>query len=199
MCYSIEFFEIMEGSNCYDENHLRSLYDRYGRELYQFAVNLLGDEMEAEDVIQEFFIKFWHKNSDEISSFKSYAYKSVYNACISLIRTKQKSPIFELLDNSQEIAIEDQSLHDEKLLPLLQQLDKAIESLPDRCKLIFKMVYFEDKTYAEVAEILSLSTNTIKVQMSKAYRLIRTHCNNFSTVAIFMLLCLLVQRLPILT
>lgn len=74
-----------------------------------------------------------------------------------------------------EITIDliDDDVRDEDIEELKRLLLKAIDELPDRCKKIFVMTTMEKKKYTEVADLLGISVNTVKVQVSKAYRILK--------------------------
>ena len=74
-----------------------------------------------------------------------------------------------------EIVIDliDENVNDEDLEELKRLLTKTVDELPDRCKKIFVMTTLEKKKYTEVADLLGISVNTVKVQVSKAYRILR--------------------------
>lgn len=145
-------------------------FHAYSRELYVFAYRILRDKSIAEDVVQDFFVKLWLKRHEiQIwESFRAYCYTSVYNASLNVVRLKGRhigvsEEMIGTFDVEQEI----------ERAELRRKLDAAIESLPPRCREIFLDVSEGGISYAEVADKYQLSVNTIKVQMSKAYRLLR--------------------------
>ena len=74
-----------------------------------------------------------------------------------------------------EITIDliDDNVREEDIEELKRLLLKAIDGLPERCKKIFVMTTLEKKKYVEVADLLGISVNTVKVQVSKAYRILK--------------------------
>jgi len=75
-----------------DENAFKQLFYHYSDRLYILAYKIIQDSSAAEDIIQEFFIRYWEKK--EILSFSpsfiSYAYRSVYNACLNYVRDNER-------------------------------------------------------------------------------------------------------------
>jgi RNA polymerase sigma-70 factor (ECF subfamily) len=78
---------------------------------------------------------------------------------------------------------ESPSVYDTKNLE--EKIHLAIEALPPKCGLIFKMSRFEEKTYKEIAEILSLSVKTVENQMGKALMLMRQSLASYLSQIIF--------------
>lgn len=154
-----------------DEIAFKKLFDLYSDRLFVWANNITGDSMASADIVQDFFIRCWEKRNilPDDCSFKAYAYKSIYNASLNHIRdNKRFVPGYEIT-----IDLIDEDVADEDVEELKRLLLKAIDELPDRCKKIFVMTTLEKKKYMEVADLLGISVNTVKVQVSKAYRILR--------------------------
>ena len=132
-------------------------------------VNISGELVE--DIVQDVFIKIWENNlriSNGVS-LDSYLYVAVRNGCVSYIRRVKPSEGLEVIA---EREVEETLLEDWKFVW------DAVEELPERCRLVLKLVVLEDMKYAEVAERLDISINTVKGQMKIAYRELR---KKFST------------------
>lgn len=154
-----------------DEKAFKKLFYMHSGKLYTWAYNITKHQLAAEDILQDFFIHYWEKRESlEFNpSFMAYAYRSIYNASLNYIRDNER------LIYGYEITIDliDENTENEDVQELQRLLLKAIEELPDRCKKIFVMATLEKKKYTEVADILGISVNTVKVQVSKAYRMIK--------------------------
>lgn len=157
-----------------DHKALKRLFDSYYPDLCLFAVQITEDSYAAEDIVQNFFIGLWDKREtiNIKCSFKAYSAKSVYNAALNYSRTKtlNTEPLLPYHENIGEHVA---SYDVEALEKLNVQLEEAIERLPLQCRRIFKMIYFEEKKYIETAAELGISINTVKVQMSRAYKFLR--------------------------
>ena len=141
------------------------------KELCRFAWAFVGSYEAAEDIVQDVFIKIWENNlriSNGVS-LDSYLYVAVRNGCVSYIRRVKPSEGLEVIA---EREVEETLLEDWKFVW------DAVEELPERCRLVLKLVVLEDMKYAEVAERLDISINTVKGQMKIAYRELR---KKFST------------------
>ena len=160
-----------------EEDLLKILFRLYYTKLCNYAVTFVRLHDIAEEIVQETFIKFWEErasiNIDQ--SFRSYIYRSVHNNCINYLK---KSEV--LRRQSQEIA--DEILYQNEISlrnfspeiidglvseELEQLLGSVLDSLPPGARKIFLMSRFEQLSYTEIAEALSISVNTVKTQMKR--------------------------------
>ena len=158
-------------------------FNTYSKELYVFAYRLVQDKAIAEDVVQDFFVKLW-LNKDDIyqgPSFRSYCYTSIHHISLNVLRTKYRhTELFENIIDSTDVQFEMERAD------LRSKLEQAIATLPKKCKEIFVEVCVEGKSYAEVADKYDLSVNTIKVQVSKAYRILREKLSSGEKLVLFL-------------
>ena len=154
-----------------DEKAFERMFYLYSDRLYIWASKITGDSPASADIVQDFFVRCWERKDilPNPCSFKAYAYKSIYNASLNHIRDHKRFVY------GYEITIDliDENVNDEDLEELKRLLSKAVDELPDKCKKIFVMTTLEKKKHTEVADLLGISVNTVKVQVSKAYRILR--------------------------
>ncbi|MDR2816324.1 MAG: RNA polymerase sigma-70 factor [Proteiniphilum sp.] len=154
-----------------DEGVFERIFYLYSDRLFTWAYKITDDSPASADIVQDFFIRCWEKRDilPDNCSFKAYAYKSIYNASLNYIRDNKR------FVHGYDITIDliDDNVNDEDVEELKRLLLKAIDELPDRCKKIFVMTTLEKKKYVEVADLLGISVNTVKVQVSKAYRILK--------------------------
>lgn len=137
------------------------------------ASRYIHDNQEAEDIVQEVFIKLWEKRKDiQIhSNLKHYLLNSVKNTSINYVNRKKEISV-ELdsteLNNLKE-EIDEQYISEEFAV----KIEHTIETLPPGCKRIFLLAFVDNLTYQEIADVLGLSKNTVKTQMGIAYKLLR--------------------------
>lgn len=138
-----------------------------------------GDPDEAEDLVQQAFVKLWEKRTslDITWSVKSYLYKMVHNAALNQIRhakTKEKYHQFNAqpLENAHEMP-------EDTLPELRQKFQKALQDLPPQCRNIFELSRFEELKYREIAEQLQISVKTVETQMGKALKMMRLHLADY--------------------
>ena len=161
-----------------DEAAFTQLYLHYGKKLIQFAVSLIRSREIAEELVEDVFVKLWSNRERirEIDNLTVYLYVSVKNKALNALSSKANELIsapFDYLDTvMDEFAPDPYNLM--ITVEMMTRMREAIESLPPRCKLIFKLVREDGLKYKEVAEILNISVNTIDVQMAIAVKKICT-------------------------
>lgn len=165
--------QIMERLYNGDDSGLKELFDLYYKPLCIFALKYIDSIEQAEDIVQEIFVKFWnnkvYKNIN--SELRSYLFTAVKN---NAINTSQRNTrlCFQEIEASIIDKIDD-DLDDDEMLRLKQKLYKEIEELPPKAKDIFRSIVFENLKYKEVAALYNISVNTVKTQYSRALQRLR--------------------------
>jgi RNA polymerase sigma-70 factor (ECF subfamily) len=156
-----------------DQTSFRQLYHQFYKKLLQFAFVLTRNKEVAEELVEDVFIKFWknRKNAENIRNVKIYIYSATKNTCLNYLSSKAHENITQPFDAiSIELA---NPLSPDQILIYRETYTKiktAIETLPPRCKMIFKLIKEDGLKYKEVSEILNLSVSTIEAQMTIAIR-----------------------------
>jgi RNA polymerase sigma-70 factor (family 1) len=158
-----------------DEQALELLFKTHYKALLRFAKTILKDASQAEDTVQDVFIKIWEKRQNLIinTSLKSYLYMAVRNHCLNALKlNERKYWMEEGMENDEKIASNDV---ENKLIAksLQQQITQAVELLPDKCKLTFQLSRYENMSYKEIAETMNVSIKTVENQMGKALATLR--------------------------
>ena len=156
-----------------DPAALRQLYEIFSNKLFQFAHALLRSREMAEEVVEDVFIQVW-KKSQRISGLENlsfYLYTCTRNFCYNYHRKYHRNrplnidevelPYYKIEASAEELMI---------VNDLLQQFHAALNTLPPKCRLIFKMVKEEGLKYREVAELLGISQKTVEAQMGIAFK-----------------------------
>jgi RNA polymerase sigma-70 factor (family 1) len=163
---------ILQGIYEGKETALAECYHIFGKRLIHFSKAITHSQETAEEIVEDVFVKLWCKRADilEIDNLSVYLYVSVKNRSLNAIEKRNRELVripFEELD----ITMSEPAPDPFKLLitsEMIKEMQKAMEALPPRCKLIFKMVREDGLKYKEVAEILNISVNTIDAQMAIA-------------------------------
>jgi len=139
----------------------------------------VSDKDAAEDIVQESFAYLWTNWSRlaQIDSLKSYLFKSVKNGSLNYLKTKffqSKEQLLtefnERISDKQPSALELMEVQDLEAI-----LEKALHDLPERCRTIFILKRFDDKSNKEIAELLGISIKTVEAQMTIALARLRNH------------------------
>lgn len=147
---------------------------------YSIAVRLLSDEDEAEEVVQESFIRVWKHlgRYDHQQKFTTWLYRIVTNLCLDHLRAaKRKARLFSPIDVNDDVeAVSDaRNLHEVQVDEETIRIAKALtDRLPTKQKLVFVLRDLEDLPVSEVSEITGLSVGSIKTNLHYARRTIRS-------------------------
>jgi len=157
-----------------DENEYRHLCDMFFAPLCVFIRrNFPMDNQEAENIVQDVFLSIYSNRDSiiHIKSIKSYLYKSVRNKCLNYIRDEKRRMSN---DNTfhEKFGSEDFLFNKIVENEVYSELQKAMEDLPEQCKIIFEKVLNGDSS-AKIAKDMSLSIETIKTQRKKAKKLLK--------------------------
>lgn len=164
------------------------LFERYGKRLYRFAMGYLKSSENAEEIVQDVFLKIW-KNREKLSdqkSFESYLFTIAKNAILNTIRKSKYEKAY--LNYLKIHAGEDVLLDDELNFNELEKAYKeGIEKLSPRRKEIFIMSRELSLSNAEIAEKMNISIKTVENQMTSAFSDIRRylHTLGFSGIIFF--------------
>ncbi len=152
------------------------------RKLYGYAFRILRNQEEAEDAVQEVFIKLWKINDklDEYKSIDALATTIIKNFCIDQIR-KQKNIQKTSTDNQELNNIEYPSPH--RLMEIRESddiINGIIGNLDEKYRLVVKLREIDELSYEEIAVITSMNINTLRVILSRARCIIRDEYNKYT-------------------
>ncbi|MBO9728733.1 MAG: RNA polymerase sigma-70 factor [Chitinophaga sp.] len=175
LLYRIQFHD--------DQQAFKALYQQQVFPLYQFAFAFLKQRQPAEEIVNDVFVKLWEKRQqlDKIHEIKVYLYVAVKNAALNYLR---KATIFTETDldslHVQHFRLEADTAQLLLTHELQQAIAAAIQQLPPKCKLIFKLVKQDELSYKEVAGILGISPKTVDAQLTIAMKKLAAHLQPFA-------------------
>jgi len=154
----------------------KEIYNRYWYKLYVFTNKRLRCKEASEEIVQNFFTKFWQNRSTiKINeSLKAYLFSSISYLIINHLKKEalknqylqlSYSTIDEQLDNSTEDIVH--------LNDLQNIIDKELEKLPVRCRSVFELSRKGNKSNKEIAHILNISEKTVENHITNALRYLR--------------------------
>ena len=150
--------------------------------LYRSALRLTRNSSDAEDLVQETFVKayrFWDK-FEPGSNCRAWLFRIMTNVFINEYRSRSRSPISASVDEVDDRFlygtgdVADQISDPEKSLAsrvLLQDVHRAIESLPDDFRLVIVLSFIERFSYKEIADITGLHLGTVKSRLHRGCKL----------------------------
>lgn len=166
-------------------DEFEQLFREHFKPLCGFALKYVKDLDDAKGVVHDVFVIVWGKfeSLGPDVNYKSYLYASVKNRCLNFIRDRKNLVKFDKAVEQTMIS----EMHDAlEISELERAIEMAIDTLPDRCRQIFKLSRFEDLKYAEIAQKMNISVKTVEAQMSKALRILREHLAPFLSLIFFM-------------
>ncbi len=153
------------------------LFGIYSSKLYRFAFSLLKNKEDAEEIVQQVFLKVWEKRSniDTTKSFKSYLFTISYNLIMDELRIRLRQK--EYLKYLENFFDPDSLKSDQKAEYniLKSQIDQIIEELPERRKLIYKLSREKGLSHKEISEQLNISVKTVENQINLTLNIIKKH------------------------
>jgi len=146
-----------------DQHEFWQIIDPLQKNLFGFAIRMLGDRSWAEDAMQDVLEKLWkmRKELSPTRNPKSLAMTMMKNKCIDLMRRNGK---YTEAEKAPMQVVESGYEHKD----MLEQLRARMDQLPTQQKLIVELKDFQGFSYEEIAEITQLSINTLRVNLSRA-------------------------------
>ncbi|WP_343690723.1 RNA polymerase sigma-70 factor [Chitinophaga sp.] len=177
-----------------DQKAFRMIYDTYGKKVYTYAFQLLHSEIEAEEMVQDVFLKLWLMGDRilEIENLESYLRTTTKHRSLNVLRR-------HVLEGRIEKALgkewreENTEIEDEILIQDVREiLNRAVESLPKQQKEVYVLCQQRGLKYEEAAQQLNLSPLTVQTHVKRALRSVRAFVKaNTDIAAILIILKLL--------
>jgi RNA polymerase sigma-70 factor (ECF subfamily) len=172
------------------------LFKQYYPVLCSIARGYVRDRMVIEEIVDDVFVKFWNYRSHIVihGSVKDYLFKSTRNACVDYLRANQKyQRQTEFIDEQQIVCDTLADLGEDPLDYMItnetgQRIMQAIDELPERYRLTFRLCRIDELSYDEVAEIMSISKNTVKSNLRDAMAILRKKLSDLAILLLFFFL-----------
>ena len=151
------------------------LFREYYPVLKCFALKYVTNEEVSEELVQEIFYNIWAKHSsfNVTTSVKGYLFKTTHNSCLQYFKRKKLESKYQEHVLSQPPGFYNDPSEELKVKELNTIIDNTLQSLPERCRKIFRLSKFDGLKYHEIAEKLSISIKTVEANMGKALKQLR--------------------------
>jgi RNA polymerase sigma-70 factor (ECF subfamily) len=149
-----------------DDKAFTTLYNMYSKSLYSVITNLIGEQEEAEDVLQEVFVKIW-KNIESYNESKGRFYTWILNIARNTAIDKLRSKSF---NNSQKNLSSDNFVHllddSNKLTNRIDTIgiQEFVKKLKPKCIQLIELLFFKGYTQQEASDELEIPLGTVKTQ-----------------------------------
>lgn len=169
-----------------NEAAFERVFKLYFKNLHAYAYTFIKEDIIAEEIVQNVFFRIWEKR-DQLQiddSLKAYLYRSVHNESLNHIKhLKVKSSFQEHYSNHAEASNDASATMIASELEI--QIQKAINELPQQCRVIFQLSRFEQLKYQQIADQLNISIKTVENQMGKALKVMRLKLVEFLPFLLF--------------
>jgi len=169
--------ELVEQCKANNRQAQLKLYRQYCQGMYCVAMRFLKNEEDAEDVLQEAFVKAFQK-LDQFSgevSFGAWLKRIVINNCIDYIKSK-KLQYVELKENTLRIAEDDDWTVNEVVS--VEEVKSAMEMLPEKYRFVLQMYLIEGLEHREISSILELRESTCRTRLMRGRGLLKEFLKN---------------------
>jgi RNA polymerase sigma-70 factor, ECF subfamily len=160
-----------------DAEAFATLYDRHGRMAYSLAYRMMGEKQEAEDVVQEAFIKVWRSAGGYRvgrGSVRTWILSIVHNSGIDQIRSHaRRGRMQDKVEASAPTSEPSEAFAETWRNTQQEQVREALNTLPQEQLKILELAYFSGYTHVEIAEHLELPLGTVKGRMRLGLQKIR--------------------------
>jgi RNA polymerase sigma-70 factor (ECF subfamily) len=163
-----------------DTHHFSVLVDRYKDRAFALACRLLGNREEAEEILQDAFVKAYRSLADfrGESRFGTWFYRIVYNACMTRVSRRHGGAASlddpETTGGEWTIASDDRdALETIEREERCEILDAELQKLPEKFRAVLVLFYVQGQKYEEIASILNLPLSTVKTHLFRARALLR--------------------------
>jgi RNA polymerase sigma factor (sigma-70 family) len=159
--------ELVERCLLGDRAAQRAFYESYAKAMYNAAFRILQSREEAEDVLQESFVKAFSSMSTfrGDASIGSWLKRIVVNASINSLKKRRLH--FDTLDEDR-FEIEDDGPYVKSQEFTVEDVKRAVKELSDGYRTVFTLYVFEDYSHKEIGEVLGVSESTSKSQLNRA-------------------------------
>lgn len=162
-------FDLVAAIAAGKEDALGVLYDRYHRQCFSFGLRILGGEQDAEEAVQETFVRVWRSARQYDSSragVASWVLSITRNLCIDEIRRRRRRvPETPTLDGALEVASSERTDLEAEREIIGAQVREALSTLTSEQRSAIELVYFHGLTSQEVGRILAVPAPTVRSRL----------------------------------
>jgi RNA polymerase sigma-70 factor, ECF subfamily len=166
---------LVEGLRSHSQQAFSALYDNYAPSLLGIIFNIVKDRDEAENLLQDSFVKIW-RNIGQYDSSKGRLFTWLLTICrntaLDYLRKHGRLPLTEIqnAENNVYISSAPENISD-------TGLKNEVEKLPPDYRNVIRLIYFFGYTHQEVSTILQLPLGTVKTRTRMALQILRKQCN----------------------
>ncbi|MGA2296095.1 MAG: RNA polymerase sigma factor [FCB group bacterium] len=143
------------------------LYDKYHRKIYRFCLRMLGDADNAKDAYQETFIRVYeHRKEFRGNNFSAWLFTIARHTCLNYLRSRKD---FDTLDEVAHYSVKET----ESDVAMTDYIQRALAILPVALREALLLREYEELSYQEIAEVLSIDLSLAKIRVFRAREILR--------------------------
>ncbi|SFP94173.1 RNA polymerase sigma-70 factor [Hymenobacter arizonensis] len=168
------------------EQAFAAVFRRYHVELFRFALKYVQLPALAEDLVQDVLLYLWERRRELAitASLKSYLYAAVKHRALDYLKSQYARQVPES-ELPEYLATPTQADTHLQAQELTEAIGQAVDELPEKCRLIFRLSRNAELSYQEIATQLGLSVKTVEAQMGIALRKLRTRLQGYEMLIIW--------------
>ncbi len=148
-----------------DKRKFDDIVNQESKKLYNYILKMIRVKEESEDVLQDVFISFWNKIEQvNESTYHGYLYRTAYNKSLNRIKKLKKTKKVSL-DNIGELQAKSENNYNDEIEELVAQ---ALAQLKPKESILLELQYFQNLSYAEIAERMKLSISAVDSRLFRA-------------------------------
>lgn len=157
------------------EQALETIFGQYYQSLCFYAARFLSNDETIKDAVQDVFVACWNKRLSFPNTYalKAYLYSSVYHSCLDIIKLRKIHDKHHGKIRNANSGEEPDFVAARIETEALEEIFRAVESLPQQCRAVFKLSYIEGHSVEEAASMLDMSPNTVKTHRARAKKLLK--------------------------
>jgi RNA polymerase sigma-70 factor, ECF subfamily len=160
-----------------DASALGLFYERYGEAIYRFALRMLGQVQEAEDLTQEIFLTFWQRKEFDPNRGSVLVFLMMLTRSRAINRLRQRSIQHRFqhrLERNVSSHASSTPLDSAALKEVSQRVRNALQNIPESQRQTLEMAYFDGLSQSEITERLGIPLGTVKTRSRQGLLKLRT-------------------------
>lgn len=172
-----------------NEQAFEKIFRVYFKSLHSYAYAFMKDDELAEEIVQNVFCRIWEKRHQlkPDGSLKAYLYRAVHNESLNHLKQQKTRAAMQVHYERMEKAASGQASENMLVAELEMHIKKALDELPQQCRIIFQLSRFEQLKYQQIADQLNLSIKTVENQMGKALKILRSKLAEFLPLILYII------------
>lgn len=164
----------------------QKVFEEYAPKIYHFSLSYLNNIVEAEELVQDVFLKLWEKREtlDHTKNLKAYIYKVAINTIYDVIRRRNVENAFKDFANSSYETSSNNTWHTIIYEEMQEKLDLLVKQFPEQRRKIYKLSKEKGLSNDEIALKLKISKRTVENQLYRAISFLKQHFKNESLAAL---------------